>query len=100
MSDCSTHAFDVPKGDGKVATATFDGSLVADVLEFHPESIPAPDTLFIYMRRGEKRIAEELRNRFGDFKRVVIDVDGEQHEFSADSLILLLERYEGANDDR
>lgn len=86
--------------DSKTATATFGGSLVADVLEFHPESIPAPDTLYIRMRRGEKRIAEELHRQFGGFKRVVIDVDGERHEFSADSLIRLLEGYEGASDDR
>jgi hypothetical protein len=32
---------------------------------------------------------------FGGFERVIIDVDGEQHEFRADSLIRLLESYEG-----
>lgn len=68
--------------------ATFGGSLTADVLT-------APDTLHIYMTRGEKRIAKALRSQFGGFKRVVIDVDGEEHEFSADSLIRLLEGYEG-----
>ena len=76
--------------------ATFGGSLTADVLEFNPDAIPAPDTLFIRMTRGERHIADELRKAFGGFKRVVIDVDGEQHEFGADSLIRLLEGYEGA----
>lgn len=79
-------------GDSKYAT--FGGSLIADVLEFKPDAIPEPDTLFIRMRRGEKRVADELRRHFGGFKRVIIDVDGERHEFSADSLIRLLEEYE------
>lgn len=80
--------------------ATFGGSLTADVLSYRPEYIPAPDTLHIHMTREEKRIAKALRSQFGGFKRVVIDVDGEEHEFSADSLIRLLEGYEGSCDDR
>ena len=74
----------------------FGGSLTADVLEFNPDAIPKPDTLRIRMTRGERRIADELRKEFGGFKRVVIDVDGEQHEFSADSLVQMLEDYEDA----
>ena len=74
----------------------FGGSLTADVLSFNPDAIQAPDTLVILMKRGERRIADELRKQFGGFRRVVIDVDGERHEFSADSLIRLLEGYEGA----
>ena len=76
---------------------TYSGSLTADVLEFNPDAIPAPDTLHIRMTRGEQRIADELRKAFGDFERVVIDVDGERHEFGADSLIRLLEEYESAS---
>lgn len=75
----------------------FSGSLTADVLEFHPDAIPTPDTLCIHMTRGERRIADELRMAFGCFERVIIDVDGERHEFGADSLIRLLECYEGAS---
>ena len=75
----------------------FGGSLTANVIEFHPDAIPMPDTLHIRMTRGERRIADELRKQFGGFKRVIIDVDGEQHEFRADSLIRLLEGYEGAS---
>lgn len=74
----------------------FGGSLTADVLSFNPDAIPEPDTLVIRMTRGERHIADELREQFGGFKRVVIDVDGERHEFSADSLILVLEDYEDA----
>lgn len=74
----------------------FGGSLTADVLEFNPDAIPESDTLFILMTRGERRIADELRKQFGGFERVIIDVDGERHEFDADSLIRLLEGYEGA----
>lgn len=74
----------------------FGGSLTADVLKFNPDAIPEPDTLHISMTRGERRIADELRKEFGGFKRVVIDVDGEQHEFSADSLVQMLEDYEDA----
>lgn len=75
---------------------TFSGSITGEVLSFNPEVIPEPCTLFIRMTRGERRIAEELRKHFGGFERVVIDVDGEQHEFDADSLIRLLENYEDA----
>jgi hypothetical protein len=77
---------------------TFDGSITGDLLEFNHEAIPAPDTLLIRMTRGEHRIADELRKQFGGFKRVIIDVDGERHDFGADSLIRLLEGYEGARD--
>lgn len=62
----------------------------------NPGAIPEPDTLHIHMTRGERRIADELRKQFGGFERVIIDVDGEQYEFKADSLIWLLEGYEGA----
>ena len=72
----------------------FDGNLTADVLSFNPDAIPEPDTLYIHMTRGERRVADELRKSFGGFERVVIDVDGEQHEFPADILIGLLEGYE------
>lgn len=78
----------------------FGGSLTANVLEFHPDAIPTPDTLRISMTRGERRIADDLRKSFGGFKRVIIDVDGDQHEFRADSLIRLLEGYEGAHGTR
>ena len=77
---------------------TFSGHIEAEVLTCNPDAIPAPDMLVISMTRGERRIADELHKAFGGFKRVVIDVDGEQHEFSADSLIGLLEGYEGARD--
>ena len=76
---------------------TFSGSITGDVLTFNPDAIPKPDTLFIRMTRGERRIADELHKQFGGFKRVIIDVDGEQHEFRADSFIGLLEGYEGAS---
>ena len=72
----------------------FDGNLTADVLSFNPDAIPEHDTLYIHMTRGERRVADELRKSFGGFERVVIDVDGEQHEFPADILIGLLEGYE------
>ena len=77
--------------------AEFSGSLTADVIEFHPDAIPAPDTLYIRMTRGEHRIADELRKAFGGFESVIIYVDGERHEFRADSFIRMLESYEGAS---
>ena len=75
---------------------SFSGSITCEVLTFNPDAIPEPDTLAISMTRGERRIADELRKAFGGFRRVIIDVDGEQHEFSADSLIRMLEDYEDA----
>lgn len=75
----------------------FSGSLTADVPEFNPDAIPAPDTLVIRMTRGEHHVADELRKQFGGFRRVVIDVDGDEISFSADSLIRLLEGYEGTS---
>lgn len=75
---------------------SFSGSVTGEVLTFNPDAIPEPDTLAIRMTRGERRIANELRKGFGGFRRVIIDVDGERHEFSADSLIQMLEDYEDA----
>lgn len=72
----------------------FSGSLTPDVLAFNFDVSPISDALCIRMTRDERRIADELRKQFGGFRRVIIDVDGEQHEFNADSLIRLLEGYE------
>lgn len=66
---------------------------VVEIPNINLDAIPAPNTLYIYMTRGERRIADELR-KLGDFKRVVIDVDGERHEYDADALIALLEGLE------
>ncbi len=73
---------------------SFSGSITGEVLTFNPDAIPEPETLHIRMTRGEHKIANEMRKAFGGFRRVVIDVDGERHEFGADSLIRLLEGYE------
>lgn len=70
---------------------SFSGSIASEVLAFNPEAIPKPDTLRIRMTRGGRRISAELRKAFGGFERVVIDVDGEKHEYDADALIALLE---------
>lgn len=78
--------------------ARFGGTLTADVLEFNPDAILAPNTLYIRMTRGERRIADELHKAFGGFKRVIIDVDGERHEYDADALIALLEGVEVRDD--
>ena len=75
--------------------ATFGGLLTADVLTFNPDVLPEPDTLCIFMARNG---ADEFRKRHGNIRRVIIDVDGEKHEFSADALIRLLEELEGGRD--
>ena len=53
----------------------FGCSLTANVIEFHPDAIPMPDTLLICMTRGERHIADELRKGFGGFERVIIDAE-------------------------
>lgn len=70
--------------------ATYSGSLTADVLTVG--KIPEPDALYIFMTRGNG--ANEFRRRHGSIRRLVIDVDGERHDFSADALIRLLEGLE------
>ena len=57
-----------------------------------------PSTLYIYITRGEHRVRETINNAFGNINRVVIDVDGEEHEYDADSLIALLEELEVRDD--
>ena len=76
-------------------TADFSGVMEGRVVE-SDLSLPAqPDTLCIYMTRSERRVRETIGKAFGNIKRVVIDVDGERHEYDAETLIKLLERYEG-----
>ena len=75
----------------------FGGSLAANVITLNHDAIPEPDTLLICMTRGNG--ADEFRKRHGNIRRVIIDVDGERHEFSADALIRLLEGLE-SDDDR
>lgn len=77
--------------------ADFSGAIEGRVLESHLEyldKLPEPDTLCIYMTRGERRVRESVHKAFGNVKRVVIDVDGEKHEYDADALIALLEELE------
>ncbi len=59
---------------------------------------PEANTLHIYITRGEHRVRETINKAFGNINRVVIDVDGEEHEYDADSLIALLEELEVDDD--
>ena len=72
----------------------FSGCVECRVLESRLDKLPEPDTLCIFMTRGERRVRESASKAFGNIKRVVIDVDGEKHEYDADALIALLEELE------
>ena len=78
--------------------ADFSGTLEGRVLESHLDKLPEPDTLCIFMTRGERRVRESVSKAFGTIKRVVIYVDGEKHEYDADALIALLEGLEVRDD--
>lgn len=78
--------------------ADFSGTVTCHVLESHLDKLPEPDTLFILMTRGDHRVRESVSKTFGNIRRVVIDVDGEKHEYDADSLIALLEELEVRDD--
>lgn len=65
------------------------GDLVARTMgDFGNLSAP---TLFIHLTRDS--IRDEIARNFGAFERVVIDVDGERHEYDADMIISALENY-------
>jgi len=78
--------------------AVFSGTVQGRVLESNLDKLPEPDTLCIFMTRGERRVRESASKAFGNIKRVVIDVDGEKHEYDADALIALLEELEVRDD--
>lgn len=78
--------------------ADFSGALEGRVLESHLDKLPGPNTLCIFMTRGEHRVRESVNKAFGSIERVVVDVDGEKHEYDADSLIALLEGLEVRDD--
>lgn len=78
--------------------ADFSGTVQCRVFESHLDKLPEPDTLFIRMTRGERRVRESAIKAFGNIRRVVIDVDGEKHEYDADALIALLEELEVRDD--
>lgn len=78
--------------------ADFSGAIEGSVLESHLDMLPEPDTLYIFMTRGERSVRESVNKAFGSIKRVVIDVDGEKHEYDADALIALLEGLEVRDD--
>lgn len=78
--------------------ADFSGTVECRVLESHLDKLPEPDTLCIFMTRGERRVRESAHKTFGNIKRVVIDVDGERHEYDVDALIALLEGLEERDD--
>lgn len=59
--------------------------------------LPRTNTIVIYMRRGESA-EKKLESMFGKVDRVVIDVEGEKHEYDADALIALLEELEVRDD--
>lgn len=78
--------------------ADFSVAVKGRVLESHLDKLPEPDTLCIFMKRGERRVRESVNKAFGDIRRVVIVVDGEKHEYDADALIALLEGLEVRDD--
>ena len=71
---------------------------MSEIVAFQRIGSPTVMKLVIRMTRGEKRIADEIRGAFGSFDRIVIDVDGEEHEYDADALIALLEELEVRDD--
>ena len=78
--------------------ADFSGTVTSRVLESNMDKLPEPDTLCIFMTRGERRVRESVCKAFGKIKHVVIDVDGERHKYDADALIALLEELEVRDD--
>ena len=80
------------------ACADFSGAIEGRVLESRLDMLPEPDTLCMFMTRGERRVRESVNKAFGSIKRVVIDVDGEKHVYDADALIALLEGLEVRDD--
>ena len=72
----------------------FNGSFECNVVESHLDKLPEPDTLYIFMTRGERKIRNEVNKYFGNIRFVVVDVDGERHKYDADALIALLEALE------
>lgn len=56
-------------------------------------------SLVIYMtKHGERGIRDTIDREFGKLTHIVIDVDGEKHEYDADALIALLEGLEVRDD--
>lgn len=55
---------------------------------------PKPDTLTIYLSRGDASAEKDSRKVLRGFSRVVIEVDGERHEYDADALVALLDELE------
>lgn len=55
---------------------------------------PSLNTLTISLTRGKREIREKLRESFGAFEQVVLDVDGEKHVYKADDIISILEGFE------
>lgn len=78
--------------------AEFSGTLECCLPELDLDKSSEYDTLFIHMTRGERRVRESVNKTFGSIRRVVIDVDGERHEYDADALIELLEELEVRDD--
>ena len=55
-------------------------------------------TLYLYMTRGKHEVRDAIYKTYGRFNNVVIDVDGEEHRYDADTLISLLESLEVDDD--
>ena len=51
-------------------------------------------SLYIFLTRGQKNIRNWAIRNYGPFDRVVLNVDGDEHVYDADTLIGLLERLE------
>lgn len=55
---------------------------------------PSSNSLTISLTREKREIREKLRESFGAFEQVVLDVDGEKHVYKADDIISILEGFE------
>lgn len=51
-------------------------------------------SLYIFLTRGQKNIRNWAIRNYGPFDRVVLNVDGDEHVYDADTLIGLLEHLE------
>ena len=70
----------------------------SDVATYEAATMELPScSLIINLTR--ETVRDEFHRYFGTPDRIIIDVDGERHEYDADTIISLLERYEiGRND--
>lgn len=69
--------------------AEFSGSMSLKTVEYYPENVPPPTSLFINMTMLDK-----IERRAQGFREIVLNVDSKMHRYKTEDVLRILRQIE------